>query len=326
MKTWNIAVIGATGLVGNALLSLMEETEFPVNNLIPIGSDNSCGETIRFKGSSIRVQSLANSDLDNIDLAFLITRAAAALERAIDLAKTGVILIDCSGFFANSNDVPLVIPGINDGDAKLYHEKNMIALPSPVVIQALKTALVVTDADNILRLDVTSYLPASYYGKDKIDALAGQTARLLNGLGIEGHQIAFNLEPAKGTILNDDALLLQCRRILNNDQLQAVWNTTNVPVFYGLAQNVNVTSDYPVDITQWEEGQEIAFDIVQVNNRDPLSLLGIADVAPELFVGDIHTSPGMTDMVQVWSRSDNVRYLGASMALRLAVQILQSDF
>lgn len=327
MRTWNIAIIGATGLVGQSLLSLLEESEFPIGTLIAISSDRSADESLRFNGTSLRMQTVANSDLGKVDLVFLVSRAAAALECAIDTAKAGTtVVIDCSGFFANAKDIPLVIPGINDGDAAAYSAQNMIALPSPIVIQALKTALAVTHADNILRIDVTSYLPASYYGKDTTEALAGQTARLLNGLGIDGSQIAFNLDPALTTALNKDALLLQCRRILNKDQLQIVWNNTNVPVFYGLAQNINVTCDYPVDIGQWETSQGVAADIIQVNGNESLSLLAIRDKPPALFVGDIHTAPGIVDMVQAWSRSDNVRYLGAWMALRLATLILQADF
>lgn len=326
MGAWNIAVIGATGIVGQAIISLLEESVFSVGTLLPIASDNSTGETLRFNGSTLTVQSLSQTNWNDIHLAFLVTRSASALEQALDIAKSGLVVIDCSGFFANSPNIPLVLPGINEGDLVDYRRTNMVALPNPIVTQLLKTALAVTHAENVRRLDVTSYLPASFYGKDKIEALAAQTARLLNGLGIEGNQIAFNLEPARGTTLHDEALTLQCRRILNNDRLEVSFNATNVPVFYGLAQNVNLTTEYPIDIESFQGCDETQLDITHVSEADRLSLLETTHMPASLAVGEVSPAYGVADMVHIWSRSDNVRYLGAWMAVRLANQLIHADF
>lgn len=328
MVALNIAVIGATGLVGQSIIELLEEREFPVGALFAFVSKENNEESIRFKGKRVSVKTVVEADWSQIDIAFLATSASETKQIAIQIAESGCIVIDSSGFFADSPHTPLVLPEINESVLSEYRQSNIVALPNGMVTQLLKTAFSLTTPENIVRLDVTSYLPASFYGKQNVQRLAGQSARLLNGQTVEGEQIAFNLMPAK-TCLNsgipEEDLVEQCRRIVNDERFSVSFNMVNVPVFYGLSQSVNITLQYPIDLERLNCHIKGETDVELItNNTNIFSLFKKQEAPGTLTISNMHYGSGIPELLQVWSATDNIRFLGALTAVKTAECLLKN--
>ena len=180
---WNIAVLGATGAVGEALLETLAERQFPVGEIYALARNESAGEQLRFGGKTITVQDAAEFDWTQAQLAFFVAGKEATAAWVEEATNSGCLVIDSSGLFALEPDVPLVVPEVNPFVLTDYRNRNVIAVP-----------------DSLSRISVTSLISASAQGKKAVDALAGQSAKLLNGIPIDeedffGRQLAFNMLP-----------------------------------------------------------------------------------------------------------------------------------
>ncbi len=204
---WNIALLGATGAVGEALLELLQERQFPVGELYPLASERSAGANVRFNGKSLLVQNAEEFDWTQAQLAFFAAGSEASARYAEEAANAGCLVIDTSGLFAMEPDVPLVVPDVNPLVLADYRNRNIIAVaeqPDQPAADRHQTAD--RRQAGLSRLHVTTLMSVSSRGKEAVDALAGQSARLLNGIPIDeddffGRQLAFNMLP----LLADDA-------------------------------------------------------------------------------------------------------------------------
>jgi aspartate-semialdehyde dehydrogenase len=326
MAAWNIAVVGATGAVGSNIIQLLEERQFPVAELFAFATEDNLGESIRFNGKSIKVQTLANFDWSQVNIAFFTAGAAVSELYAYQAADMGCIVIDTSDYFTRSPEVPLIVPNVNDKDLIDYRNGNIIAIANAIVSQLLRTVTAITEIENILQLHVNSYLPASFYGKKAIDSLAGQSARLLNGLTIEDKQLAFNLQPVVNNttmLLSEEQLLQQCRRVLGNNQLPISFDFIDVPVFYGLSQSINLSLNYPIDLEQLPIDLAQSSDIALSDNQVPTPVQP-QEAALKLKIGNVRYAYGMPELLQLWTVSDNVRYLGSLMAIETAECLIEN--
>lgn len=317
MAVWNIAVIGVTGIVGRAIVELLEERAFPVASLCVFASEQNKGKIIRFKGKNMTVKTMEEADWSQIHIIFLATGAQDAVQMARDFADSGCIVIDSSGFFAASAQIPLVLPSINDYALADYWRSNIIATPSGIVTQLLKAVTAMTRLENIIRLDVSSYLPASFYGKDSVETLAEQSARLLNGLATEEAQIAFNVKQAVNITHRDEILVEQCRRILNDGQFAVSFNLVNVQVFYGMAQNINITLQHPLDTGQLMLDLEYVPGIEFIPNSEVPLLASKQHSPATLTIGNVRYAYGIPELLQLWSTTDS-GFLGALTAIGIA--------
>ncbi|MCO6523467.1 MAG: aspartate-semialdehyde dehydrogenase [Candidatus Schmidhempelia sp.] len=324
MAAWNIAVVGATGAVGSNIIELLEERQFPVSELFAFATEDHFGEAIRFNGKSIKIQTLADFDWSRVNIAFFTAGADVAELYAYQAADMGCIVIDTSDYFTRSPDVPLIVPNVNDKDLIDYRNGNIIAIANGIVSQLLRTVTAITDRENVIQLHVNSYLPASFYGKKSIDSLAGQSARLLNGLAIEEKQLAFNLQPVvdKVTLLSEEALLQQCRRVIGNHQLPISFDFIDVPVFYGLSQSINLTLHYPIDLEQLPRDLAQLPDI-ELSAIDVPTPVQRQDTSLKLKIGNLRYAYGVPELLQLWAVSDNVRYLGGLMAIETAERLIE---
>lgn len=217
---WNIAVLGATGAVGEAIISLLEEREFPVGELYLLASERSAGESVRFSGKSIQVEEVNGFDWSQAQIAFFAANEAVSMQYAELAAQEGCIVIDTSGVFAQEPDVPLVVPNVNPQVLADYRNRNIISLADSSVSQLVTAIKPLVDAAGLGRITLTNMLSMSSYGKAAVDELAGQSARLLNGIPAEegrfSKQLAFNMLPYcqtwRGVLFKNAVLLNKCAK------------------------------------------------------------------------------------------------------------------
>lgn len=244
---WNIALLGATGAVGEALLELLQERQFPVGELYPLASERSAGANVRFNGKSLLVQNAEEFDWSQAQLAFFVAGSEASARYAEEAGNMGCTVIDTSGLFAMEPDVPLVVPGVNPQVLADYRNRNIVAVADSMVSQLLTAIKPLTEQAGLSRLHVTTLMSVSSRGKVAVDDLAGQSARLLNGIpaeeGVFGKQLAFNLLPLiadeQGSVREERLIVDQVRKVLQDEGLPISVSCVQSPVFYGHAQVVH---------------------------------------------------------------------------------------
>lgn len=323
---WQIVILGATGAVGEALLELLEERNFPVGDLYLLASERTAGETIRYNGKSIIVQNAAQFDWSHAQLAFFVAGPQASSLYAEEAANNGCLVIDNSGLFSLEPDVPLVVPSVNPQMLAEYRNRNIVAVADSLTSQLLTAIKPLSDLADLARLQVTVMLAASAHGKAAIDDLAGQSARLLNGLpaeeGFFQKQLAFNLLPllpdAEGSVREERRLVDEIRKVLQDSGLPISISCVQSPVFYGNAQIVHLEGLRPLSTQEAADALESA-DNIQVSESDDYpTQVGDATGNPHLSIGCLRNDYGIPELIQFWSVADNVRFGGALMAIETA--------
>jgi aspartate-semialdehyde dehydrogenase len=330
---WNVAVVGATGLVGEAIVAALAEHEFPLKSLALLASDRSIGRAVAFGREQLPVDDVSTFDFSGVDLAVFAAgeEAAAALApRAVD---AGCRVIDTSSHFRGDPAVPLVVPEVNPQALDVEH--GIVAIPAPAVT-LLATALApIAAIATIERVDVTVLQAASEAGRAGIEELVSQTAQLLNGRPAAKprafpRQIAFNCVPQSGAMDADGwteserSLAIELGRVLSAPTLIVDATVVAVPVFFGDSLVVRVTTAAPVGVGRAREVLQKAPGIVL---GDPRRASGYATPAVDVvdqdavFVRRIRQDPEDGRRLSFWVVGDNVRRAVAYSTVRIA-QIL----
>lgn len=331
---WNIAILGATGAVGEALLEILAERQFPVGEIYALARHESAGEHLRFGGKSVIVQDAADFDWTQAQLAFFVAGAEASAAWIDDATNAGCLVIDSSGLFALEPDVPLVVPEVNPYVLADYRNRNVIAVADSLTSQLLAALKPLIDQGGLSRIAVTSMLSASAQGKKAVDALAGQSAKLLNGIPIDeddffGRQLAFNMLPLpllpdrEGSVRQERRIVDEVRKILQDDGVMISASVVQSPVFYGHAQMVSFEALRPLAAEEAREAFSRGEDIVLSEETDYPTQVGDASGNPQLSIGCVHNDYGMPEQIQFWSVADNVRFGGALMAVKIAEKLVQ---
>ncbi|MBG6026721.1 aspartate-semialdehyde dehydrogenase [Proteus mirabilis] len=331
---WNIAVVGATGAVGEAILELLQEREFPIGELTAIASEDSIGKSVRVNSKSIAVQGIHNIEWADIQLAFFAAPTEISAQYAQQAADAGCIVIDCSGIFAMDWDVPLVVPGVNSTMLAEYRTRNIVSIADSMVSQLLRAINPLTESAGLTRLSVTNLMSVSRFGKQAVDELAGQSARLLNGippeLGRFNKQLAFNILPLmvddEGSIQEERRMVDQIRKILQDEGLPISVTTLQAPVFYGNAQSVQLETSRPMGSDEARETLQENEDLNISDENDFPTQVTDASGNVSLNLGCFRNDYGMPEALQFWSVADNVRFGGALMAVEVAEQLMQEQF
>lgn len=331
---WNIALVGVTGAVGEAILALLQEREFPIGELTAIASEESIGKTVRCNGKSVAVKAIHNIEWAEIQLAFFAGPLEISAQYAQQAADSGCIIVDCSGLFAMEWDVPLVVPGVNSTTLSEYRNRNIVSIADSRVSQLFRAIHPLTDAAGLTRLNVTNLMSVSRYGKQAIDELAGQSARLLNGippeLGRFNKQLAFNVLPLivdnEGTIEEDRRMVDQIRKILQDDDLPISVTSLQAPVFYGNAQSVQLEMSRPMGSDEARETLQENEDLAVSDENDFPTQVTDASGNTHLNLGCFRNDYGIPEALQFWSVADNVRFGGALMAVEVAELLVQEQF
>ncbi|EJW0011868.1 aspartate-semialdehyde dehydrogenase [Salmonella enterica] len=329
---WNIAILGATGAVGEALLETLAERQFPVGEIYALARHESAGEHLRFGGKSVIVQDAADFDWTQAQLAFFVAGAEASAAWIDDATNAGCLVIDSSGLFALEPDVPLVVPEVNPYVLADYRNRNVIAVADSLTSQLLAALKPLIDQGGLSRIAVTSMLSASAQGKKAVDALAGQSAKLLNGIPIDeddffGRQLAFNMLPLlpdrEGSVRQERRIVDEVRKILQDDGVMISASVVQSPVFYGHAQMVSFEALRRLAAEEAREAFSRGEDIVLSEETDYPTQVGDASGNPQLSIGCVHNDYGMPEQIQFWSVADNVRFGGALMAVKIAEKLVQ---
>jgi len=219
-KTVDVAVVGATGAVGEAMMEILEQRDFPVGKLYPLASARSAGKTVRFKGKNIEVQDLADFDFSQVQIGLFSAGGSISEEYAPKAAAAGCVVVDNTSHFRRDADIPLVVPEVNPHAIAGYTQRGIIANPNCSTIQMLVALKPIRDAVGLERINIATYQAVSGTGKEAIEELAKQTARLLNGQSVECEvypkQIAFNALPHIDTFQENG---------YTREEMKMVWET-----------------------------------------------------------------------------------------------------
>ncbi|MDF4359930.1 aspartate-semialdehyde dehydrogenase, partial [Vibrio parahaemolyticus] len=256
-QQYNVAILGATGAVGETILEVLQERKFPVGELFLLASERSEGKTYRFNGKTVRVQNVEEFDWSQAHIALFSAGGDLSAKWAPIAADEGVIVIDNTSHFRYEYDIPLVVPEVNPEAIAEFRNRNIIANPNCSTIQMLVALKPIHDAVGIERINVSTYQSVSGAGKAGIDELAGQTAKLLNGLPADkkqfSQQIAFNCIPQidqmmeNGYTKEEMKMVWETQKIFNDPSITVNPTCVRVPVFYGHAEAVHVETRSPID-------------------------------------------------------------------------------
>jgi aspartate-semialdehyde dehydrogenase len=330
IKPCDIAIVGATGLVGESLLELLEESGFPLGRLHLIAGPDSAGTRAEFRGGYVVVQELAGFDFSQAQLALFVSNMQVAAEFAPRAAAAGCVVIDTSSQFRGDPDVPLIIPELNAAAIAGHRSRRILAVPSSAVVQLLLALRSIHKEVGIENMTVTTLRPVSDRGRQAVEELASQTASLMNGQPIETYvfpkQIAFNCLPdidevdENGYTKYEMQMLAETRRVLGDEAMAAQFSCLTVPVFYGQVQEVNITTHEPLSVPearrllQATPGLKVAGKGIPGNSLSPVEIVG----QDSIYVGRIRKNLTNRLGLSMWVVADNIRSGVAGNVLRLA--------
>ena len=250
MSGYNVAIVGATGAVGETMLEILEEREFPINNLYLLASARSAGRRVEFRGKQIKIENLADFDFSKAQIGLFSAGGSISAEYAPKAGEKGCIVVDNTSHFRYEDDIPLVVPEVNPEAIAQYKKHNIIANPNCSTIQMLVALKPIYDKVGIKRINVATYQAVSGTGKEAISELAGQTARLLNAQPFETEvypkQIAFNVLPhidtfqENGYTKEEMKMVWETQKIFADPDIMVNPTCVRVPVFYGHSEAVHI--------------------------------------------------------------------------------------
>lgn len=334
-KKYDIAVVGATGIVGATTLEILEERKFPINKIFLLASHRSAGDIRDFNGKPHFVEDIKNFDFGQVQIAFFSAGGTVAAEYVPKATAAGCIVIDKSSNFRYDKDVPLVVPEVNPDAIADYHKKNIIANPNcnttPVVV-ALKP---IYDAVGIARINIATYQSVSGTGKLAVTELAEQTAKLLNGHPVKSkvypQQIAFNVLPhcdefqENGFTKEEMKIIWETQKILNDETIAINPTAVRVPVFYGHSAAVHIETKEKITVKQALALLKKAPGIQLVSGKYPYPTpVRDAAGADPVFVGRVREDLSHPKGLNLWVVADNLRKGAALNAVQVAEKLVDS--
>jgi aspartate-semialdehyde dehydrogenase len=323
-----VAVVGATGAVGNEMISTLEQRDFPVSKIRLFASENSVGKKLEFRGKEFPVESINENSFKGIDIALFSAGGERSKIWAPVAAASGCVVIDNSSQWRMDPTVPLVVPEVNPKDLEWH--KGIIANPNCSTIQMVVALKPVHDAARIKRVVVTTFQAVSGTGKKAIDELMQQTTCLLNFKSAEckvyPHQIAFNVLPhidkfePNGYTKEEMKMVNETKKIMGDDSIQVTATTVRVPVFRGHSESVNIETEKKISAAEVREVLAAAPGIIIFDapekNVYPLAIH--CDGKDAVYVGRIREDESIANGINMWVVSDNLRKGAALNAVQIA--------
>jgi len=337
-RKFDIAVLGATGAVGETLLEILAERQFPVGKLFLLASKRSAGNSVTFKNKSIIIQETDGFDFSTVQICFCAVDAELAKKYAPIAAEAGCVVIDKSSHFRYDEDVPLVIPEVNPEAIENYRERNIIATPNCSTIPLLVALKPIYDAVGIERINVATYQSVSGSGKPGIDELSQQVTDLLNGKDVTPKvypvQIAFNLIPHIDSFLDNGytkeemKIVWESKKILNDPNILINPTAVRVPVFYGHSEAVHIETRDKITAEAAKRLLTESPGIIVIDEPEDGGYptpLTVANREDAVFVGRIREDISHHLGLNLWIVADNIRKGAALNAVQIA-EILIRDY
>jgi aspartate-semialdehyde dehydrogenase len=336
-RTYNVAVVGATGAVGQQMVACLEERNFPVAELTPLASERSIGKTVSFRNREVPVQVLSEDSFDGIEVALFSAGGGISKEYGPIAARAGAVVVDNSSAWRMDPAVPLVVPEVNPQDIGLYTKTGIIANPNCSTIQMVVALKPLHDAAQIKRVVVSTYQAVSGTGQKAVNELAAQVQALLScqeaKTQVYPHRIAFNVLPhidvflENGYTKEEMKMVDETRKIMGDDRIQVTATTVRVPVFYGHSEAVNIETGRKLTPAEARQilAQAPGIKVVDdpLRNQYPMPL----DAAGQdlTLVGRIREDFTIANGLNFWVVADNLRKGAATNAVQIA-EILVRDY
>jgi aspartate-semialdehyde dehydrogenase len=335
--SYNVAVVGATGAVGEQLREVLEERQFPVGELRLLASVRSAGQFLPFQGRQIRVDILQEDSFDDIDIGLFSAGGSVSAKFAPIAVAAGAVVVDNTAHFRMEPDIPLVVPEVNVNEIGKYKARGIIANPNCSTIQLVVALKPIHDAARIKRVVVSTYQSVSGAGRRAMEELSQQVAALFNGKEIEKekfpHQIAFNCIPHIDVFMDGGytkeewKMINETRKILDEPNLPVTATTVRVPVFCSHSESVNVETVVKLSAAETKqilrEAPGIILADVPEENIYPMAIEAVGKDAT--YVGRIREDNSVVNGLNLWVVADNLRKGAALNAVQIA-EILIRDY
>ena len=335
--TYRVAVVGATGAVGQQMVACLEERNFPVAELIPLASERSTGRTVSFKGREIPVQVLSEDSFAGVEIALFSAGGSISKEYGPIAARAGAVVVDNSSAWRMDPDVPLVVPEVNPQDIGLYTKTGIIANPNCSTIQMVVALKPLHDAAQLKRVVVSTYQAVSGTGQKGVDELAEQVRALLSCQATQNkvyaHRIAFNCLPhidvflKNGYTKEEMKMVNETQKIMGDDSIKVTATTVRVPVFYGHSEAVNIETERKLTVDEARKILAQAPGVKVVDNPDKNEYPMPLDAAGQdlTLVGRIREDFSIANGLNFWVVADNLRKGAATNAVQIA-ELLIRDY
>jgi aspartate-semialdehyde dehydrogenase len=335
--SYRVAVVGATGAVGQQMVACLEERRFPVAQLFPLASERSLGKKVTFLGKEIQVEVLTKDSFKDIDIALFSAGGSISKEYGPIAAAAGAVVVDNSSAWRMDPEIPLVVPEVNPQDIGLYTQRGIIANPNCSTIQMVVVLQPLHEAAKIKRVVVSTYQAVSGTGQKAVEELAAQTRALFNNQVIEKkvypHRIAFNCLPhidvflENGYTKEEMKMVNETQKIMGDDSIEVTATTVRVPVFYGHSEAVNIETEKKLTAAEARKilaktpGVKVVDDPAKNQYPMPLDAAG-QDLT---LVGRIREDFSIKNGLNLWVVADNIRKGAATNAVQIA-EILIRDY
>ena len=327
---YNVAVVGATGVVGQEMIRILEERNFPVDKIKLLASERSVGQFLEYKGKAEKVHLLSEETFEGIDIGLFSPGASVSAVYAPKAGKAGCVVIDNTSQFRMDPDVPLVVPEVNPKAIAEYKKRNIIANPNCSTIQMVVALKPIHDAVKIKRIVVSTYQAVSGAGKEAMDELSDQVLAIYGHKEIEKkvfpYQIAFNCVPQIDVFLDNGytkeemKMVHETKKIMVDDSIKVTATAVRVPVFNSHSESVNIETEKKITVKQVKELLSKAPGVKVVDDaKNKLYPMPVdASEQDEVFVGRIREDESIPNGINMWIVSDNLRKGAALNAVQIA--------
>jgi len=335
MKTYQVAVVGATGAVGNEMIKTLEQRNFPVGNLKLLASERSIGKDLEFRGKSIPVEVLKEDSFEGVQIGLFSAGGSVSEKFAPIAAKAGCVVVDNTNAFRMVPDIPLVVPEVNPEAIAQYKNKGIIANPNCSTIQMVVALKPIHDAVKIKRIVVSTYQAVSGTGKKAIEELSLQTRALLSGqepvVKVYPYRIAFNCLPQidvfmeNGYTKEEMKMVNETKKIFNDYSIGVTATTVRVPVFFSHSESVNIETEKKITpqevraLLSKAPGVRVVDD--PANKIYPLAI--DAAGGDDTLVGRIREDESIANGINLWVVADNLRKGAALNAVQIAEVLIK---
>ena len=335
---YDVAVVGATGVVGEAMLEILQQRGFPVGTVYALASERSVGKSVSFGNRQLTVEDLAHFDFSKVAMGLFSAGASVSAEYAPKAPAAGCVVIDNTSHFRRDDDIPLVVPEVNADAIASYSARGIIANPNCSTIQMLVALKPIYDAVGIERINVCTYQAVSGAGRSAVEELVRQSATLLNGrpLEIEGDakQIAFNAIPHIDVFMDNRytreemKMVWETRKILGDDAILVNPTAVRIPAFFGHSEAIHIETRSKISAHEVNELLAAAAGIVVVDGvetGDYPTAVTESSGADAVFVGRIREDISHPRGINLWVVADNIRKGAALNSVQIA-EILAKNY